>query len=223
MRQGQEVGVGAANPAGAVDFMLKRLGLSGLKATDTGHVDVSGLKEPAVHIAVDGFLTDFKPIGIVDRDVVDRLAALDERRDPFVKVEQFILGNVCAGAGLHQHFPVCLVGLFMEIILFAQNTLSLFHTAVADIRRVIKLDTQPLLKFLAYGVAVIATGTFSGAVGLVGAKLHLLADIELCAAVMDAVRRIFIAFYGASANFAGNGGGAFSKIDRNSLEGDTLP
>ena len=78
MRQGQEVGVGAANPAGAVDFMLKRLGLSGLKATDTGHVDVSGLKEPAVHIAVDGFLTDFKPIGIVDRDVVDRLAALDD-------------------------------------------------------------------------------------------------------------------------------------------------
>ena len=49
--------VGAANPAGAVDFMLKRLGLSGLKATDTGHIDVSGLKEPAVHIAVDGFLT----------------------------------------------------------------------------------------------------------------------------------------------------------------------
>jgi hypothetical protein len=84
------------------------------------------------------------------------------------------------------------------------------------------LEAAPLLKFLAYSVAVIAAGAFSCAVRLVGANRHLLADAKLCAAVMDTVWRIFIAFNGAGADFAGNGGCAFSKGGGNPLEGYTL-
>ncbi|OCZ53109.1 hypothetical protein A7D23_15395 [Dehalobacter sp. TeCB1] len=75
-----------------------------------------------------------------------------------------------------------------------------------------------LLEFLAYGIAVITAGTLSCAIRLVGADLHFLADIEIGAAVMDTVWRIFIAFNGAGANFTGNGGCAFFKGDGNPLK-----
>jgi hypothetical protein len=157
--------------------MLHRFGFPGLYAADAGHIYIFCLEKSAGNIAIDGFFTDFKAVGIVDCDVMDRVATLDERRNQFVKVEQLILSNVCTGAGFYQHFTICIVGLFMEIIFFPQYALALFHTAVADIGRVIKLDAQPLLEFLAYSIAVITAGTLSRAVGFIRTELYFLADI----------------------------------------------
>jgi hypothetical protein len=73
-----EVGVITADAASTVDFVFHRLELTWLEAADSGHIHVSGSEQTAVHISVDGFLTDAELIRVVDDDMVNGLTALDQ-------------------------------------------------------------------------------------------------------------------------------------------------
>jgi hypothetical protein len=110
----------------------------------------------------------------------------------------------------------------VEIIFFPQDTPRLFNTGIADVRWFIKLVTQLFLEILAQTVAKIACGAAFRAVGLIAAKIVLLAVFTFHAPVADAVRRIFIALYCTGANLAGHGRCTFPKTDRNSFEGYAL-
>ena len=90
--------------------------------------------------------------------------------------------------------------------------------SVYDIGRVAELVTQLFLEILAHFIAKLACGAALCAVRLVTAKIAYLAVFTFHTPVVDAVRRIFIAFYRMGTNLARNGRCTSPNTGRNSFE-----
>jgi hypothetical protein len=77
--------------------------------------------------------------------MVDGLSAPDKWADKFINDKKFVLGDVGAGPRFNKNFAVCIMGLFVEVVFFAQHALKLVETTIANVRRLVELVTYLFL------------------------------------------------------------------------------
>jgi len=97
------------------------------------------------------------------------------------------------------------VSLFIDVVFLAKNALELINTAIANVRRIVKLVADLLLVVRAELIAQVAGSTFAVAIGFVrtnvNAKMEDVAVFPLDTAVRDAIGGAFIARDCAGADF----------------------
>jgi hypothetical protein len=92
--------------------------------------------------------------------------------------------------------------LFVQVILFTQDTLTLFKTPITTIRGVKQFIADLLFELLAHGIAIITCGTFLSTIRLIGAKLIFIAIMLFNTSVTGSIGGVFIALYSPGADFA---------------------
>jgi len=112
--------------------------------------------------------------------------------------------------------------LFVQVVPLTQDTAAFIRAAVADIGRFIEFVADLFLKRGTEFVATAAKGAPPCAVGLVLAELDALTFPAFGAAVVGVMRRKLVTLTGAFLNLAGDGGGAFAELRRDSFERTAL-
>lgn len=126
--------IGTPGPAGLIDLELFCFSAPTV-ADFPREVDIPGLKYVVVNETVKGALTDHKRVPVVGTDMVERLAAEDERGDNGVQPTDILFGIRDAGPGFRKQFPILLMCIVSGIKMFFQGAGAPVRAAVADIRR----------------------------------------------------------------------------------------
>lgn len=126
--------IGMAGTAGLIDLEL--FCFSALTVADfPGEVDIPGLKYVVVNETVKSAFTDHKRVPVVGTDMVERLAAEDERGDNGVQPTDTLFGKRDASSGFRKQFPILLMCIVRGIKMFFQGAGAPVRAAIADIRR----------------------------------------------------------------------------------------
>jgi hypothetical protein len=190
-----EIGKGPPDAALLVDLVLDRLAGSRLEHADAGHVAVLRAEQTSGDVAVNGFFMEIKAVGVVHKDVVNRLPSFHQRADQSIEREQFAFGDVGPAARPGKLRAIIGLRRVVQVVLFAQDAFRLIPASVADVRRRRQFQTRLFQKVGACRIAVSAGGAALGAVRLVDAELPSQAVLARDAAVGDPPDGAFAAFH----------------------------
>lgn len=188
-------------------------------------IDVPGGKKAVVQVGVHG-PRGYRKLRMIGDYLIRGLPLTDQRSDDLVDLPQFFLGDVDAGPGACQDFPVFSVGKAGVVLILAGNgtAAELFITAVADMR----CPVQPGAFFEDKIPACLVTGgtgsAFDAADDDLTADVRLFAVIAVYAEVMRIVEGAFMVPVGKPVvfDFPGYRGRILAQIAGDLLEGTSF-